>query len=266
MEINTVKKELGVSREPVGQQYCDKHEKEYNLYKTMVGVSGGCPDCFKEQIAAEDREMVEKAVKNTKNWQTSYINLFENVSGDLKDAKINNYEASNESQKQAKRTIIDYIKAFDGERSLVLSGEPGLGKSHFGYAITKALRQKGYKTLFIKSTEILDLIKSTYQNGATLTEARIFEVIKTIDCLVVDDLGSEYSKPTLDGHESWTSDILYKIFDGRLNKSTVVTTNYAHQDLVDKYGNNGSRIISRMLDKAERMRLDGDDYRIYNRK
>lgn len=266
MDIKTVKDDLGISRESVGQEYCDKHDKEYHLFKTRVGVSGGCPDCFKEQIAAEDREIVKKAVKKSEHWQTPYINLFEHVSSDLKYAKVNNYEASNESQKQAKKAIIKYIKTFDGERSLVLSGEPGLGKSHLSYAITKALRQNGYKTLFIKSTEILDLIKSTYQTGETLTESRIFEVIKTIDCLVVDDLGSEYSKPTLDGNESWASDILYKVFDGRLNKSTVVTTNYAHQDLVDKYGNNGSRIISRMLDRADRMRLEGDDYRIHNRK
>lgn len=263
--MKSIKDALEMSREAVGQEHCEKHNKDYSLFETLVGVSGGCPDCFKEQIAAEDREIVKKSIENKKDWQTSYINQFEHVSSDLKDARVSNYKPSNESQEQAKKASIDYVKTFDGERSLVLSGEPGLGKSHLAYSITKGLRQAGHKTLFIKSTELLDLIKSTYQNGASLTEERIFEVIKTIDLLGLDDIGSEYIKPTDSGIESWASDVLYKAIDSRLNKATVVTTNYAHQDLVKKYGNNGSRIISRMLDKADRIRLDGDDYRINER-
>lgn len=245
----------------VGEEHCNLHNKTYNLIETPGGIVGNCPDCFKEQIAKEDERFKIQAVETKKGWQEPYINRFERVSSDLKDAKVNTYKPIHKTQEQAKRMVIDYIKTFDKEKSLVLSGKPGNGKSHLAYAITKGLRQQGYKTWFIKTTELLDLFKSTYQNGANLTEDRIFELIKTIDLLVLDDVGSEYVKSSETGHETWASDILYKTMDLRLNKSIVCTTNYTEQELEKKYGYNGERIISRMMENAKGIRLQGEDHR-----
>jgi len=249
----------------VGQDQCSIHDQTYNLIETPGGIVGTCPNCFKEKIDKENQEIVNKALENHKGWQIPYIDRFERVSSDLKDAKVNTYKPNHESQEQAKKLTIDYIKSFDKKKSLVLSGSPGLGKSHLAYAITKALRLRGYKTWFIKTTELLDLFKSTYQNGAQLTEDRIFELIRTIDLLVLDDVGSEYVKTNESGHETWASDILYKAFDLRLNQAIVCTTNYSEKELERKYGYNGERIISRMMENAKAIRLQGEDRRRKNR-
>lgn len=182
----------------------------------------------------------------------------------MKDAKINEYIPSHDTQKQAKELVLNYIKTFSKGESLVLSGKPGLGKSMLAYIITKALRHYGHKTLFIKTTDLLDLFKSTYRNGSQLTEERIFELIGTLDLLVLDDIGSEYIKVNESGHETWSSDILYKTMDLRLNKALVCTTNYTHLELEKKYGHNGERILSRMLQNADGIRLEGEDRRRKN--
>ena len=143
----------------------------------------------------------------------------------------------------------------------MLSGAPGLGKSHLAFAMVKALRKKGYQSFYIKTTNLIDLIKQSYREDASFTEEEIYTWIEDLDVLAVDDIGSEYVKQTKDGYESWASDVLYKIFDLRIEKATICTTNYAEHELTQKYGNNGPRIISRMLYRARAIRFEGEDYR-----
>src|SRR5699024_12000063 len=52
-------------------------------------------------------------------------------------------------------------------------------------------------------------------------------MIDELDLLVLDDIGSEYVKANEYGYESWASDVLYKVFDMRLNKSIICSTNYS---------------------------------------
>lgn len=249
----------------VGQEKCSIHNQTYNLVETPGGIVGSCPNCFKEKIYSEDQKIVERANENREGWQIPFIKQHERVSSDLKDAKVSTYKPTHETQQKAKDMAIDYIRSFDGKKSLILSGKSGNGKTHLAYSITKGLRTQGYKTWFIKTRDLLDLIKTTYRPGSQLTEDRIFSVIESIDLLSLDDCGSEYVKSSDLGNETWASDILYAVFDARLNKATVCTTNYIHEELEKKYGYNGERIVSRMLDNAQGIRLLGEDRRRKNR-
>jgi DNA replication protein DnaC len=256
---------FAMTQNVVGQEHCKEHNKTYNLMETPGGIVGDCPDCFKEKIDKENQEFVKKAMENREGWQEPFIKSNEHVSADLLEARVSNYIPTHESQEKAKKAVISYVKKFDGIKSLILSGKSGNGKSHLAYAITKGLRQQGYKTWLIKTRDILELVKSTYRHDAQLTEDKIMRVVESIDLLVLDDVGSEYVKPIDNGNESWASDVLYAIFEARLNKSIVCTTNYTDVELEKKYGYNGERITSRMLDKAKALRLQGDDHRRKNR-
>jgi len=264
-EMKNINSFLHKINKVVNKGHCEKHDMIYNLFETPVGVIGSCPECVREKIKQEDEEVIKRTIKYRKNWQDPYIKKFERVADELKDATVANYKPDHDTQQKARRMAVDFVKRFNGKRSLVYSGSPGLGKSHLAYAITKGVRQNEYKSLFIKTTELLDLFKSTYEHGAALTEGRIFEVIETLDLLVLDDIGSEYIKPNEMGHETWASDILYKVMDLRLNKSLVCTTNYTESELIKKYGYNGERIISRMMQNADTVRLQGKDRRRKNR-
>lgn len=252
------------SQNVVGQEECAIHDQIYNLIETPGGIVGSCPKCFQEKIAEEDQKIVEKANENRDGWQVSFINDNERVSSDLMSAKVSTYTPNHKSQEEAKRMVIDYIKSFDKKKSLTLSGKSGNGKTHLAYATAKAVRQQGGKAWFVKTRDFLDLIRSTYQHGAQLTEDRIFKVVESVDLLILDDLGSEYVKSSETGNETWASDLLYAIFDARLNKSIVCTTNYTMNELEKKYGYNGERIVSRLLSNAKGVRLQGEDYRRKN--
>ncbi|MCJ0932952.1 ATP-binding protein [Virgibacillus halodenitrificans] len=242
-----------------GEKECEACGTVYKLYQTPKGVQGACKPCADKQFKKEMNLPTVEEYRNNK--EMNFILSFERVTDDLKNATVNSYKDVHKTQKEAKQAAVDFITGFDGAHSLALSGDPGLGKSHLAYAINKAIRSKGYKTLYIKATDLLERIRSTYSSHSSITEEQILSMIDGLDLLVLDDIGSEYVKSNESGHETWASDILYKVFDMRLNKSTVCTTNYFESELEAKYGNNGPRIIDRMMDMATAIRLEGESYR-----
>ncbi|MUV38141.1 DNA replication protein DnaC [Lentibacillus sp. JNUCC-1] len=242
------------------------HEKEceqcgslYKLYETPKGVLGACKHCMDHQLLKELNVPTKEERERLK--EKRFIATFERVTHDLKEATIDSYIPTETSQSKAKEVARQYVKTFDGVHSLLFSGSCGLGKSHLSFAITKELRQKGYKTLYIKVTDLFDFIKNTYKPNSNLDEMQIFKMADELDLLVLDDIGSEYVKANEYGHESWASDVLYKIFDMRLNKSVICSTNYSEKMLTEKYGNHGGRIIDRMMDLTKAVRLEGESYR-----
>lgn len=242
-----------------GERECETCGTVYKLFETPRGVIGACKPCADEQLK---KEMNLPSVEDyRKDKERNFILSFERITDDLKKATVNSYKTKHKTQIEAKRLAIDYITNFDPTKSLAFSGGPGLGKSHLSYAICKALRNEGYSTLFIKSTDLLERIRSTYNQHSNITEEQIFKMIDELDLLVIDDIGSEYVKANENNHETWASDILYKVFDMRLNKATVCTTNYSESELEKKYGNNGPRIIDRMMDLARGIRIEGESYR-----
>lgn len=217
----------------------------------------------------EDRKLAQSIGLPTKEEyrqqkEMVFISNFERITNDLLDATVNSYKADPnfETQAKAKQAAIDFVKKYDGTQSLVLAGVPGIGKSHISYAINKAIRTKGYKTLFIKSTDLLDAIKETYNYHSDVSQEQIFKMIDGLDLLVLDDLGGEYEKKQDDTNETWASDVLYKVIDMRLGKSLITTTNYSESELIDKYGQvQGGRIVSRMMENATAIRVEGEDKR-----
>lgn len=251
-----------IKSKQVGTETCSECGREYTLFATPHGNMGACKPC-------EDKKFIESLNLPTKEEyqnqkEMSFILKFERITNDLVDATVNSYKTDKKypSQEIAKQAAVDFITKHDGTQSLVLAGVPGVGKSHLSYAINKAIRNKGYKTLFIKSTDLLDAIKETYNYHSNVTQERILKMINDLDLLVLDDLGGEYEKKNDNDNETWASDVLYKVIDMRLGKSLITTTNYSESELIDKYGRvQGNRIVSRMMENATPIRVEGEDLR-----
>src|SRR5690625_4010383 len=247
-----------LQQEAVGEETCAHCGNTYKLFNTPHGPMGACKPC-------EDKKLIESLNLPTveeyrKQKEKGFIERFERTSADLHDVTVNSYSPTHETQTKTKQMIVDFITKFDGTQSIVLAGSPGIGKSHLAYATNKAIRKMGYKTLFIKSTELLDAIKRTYDYKSDISDEQIFRVIDKLDLLILDDLGGEYEKKN-EG-ETWASDILFKVVDMRLGKSLITTTNYNESGLIKKYGQvQGNRIVSRVMENAKSLRVEGKDQR-----
>lgn len=150
---------------------------------------------------------------------------FESYVTDLVDGKTWTAEHAH-SLKQAKLLTQGFVRDYPGsaEKGLLLMGPSGAGKTHLAVAALKELIRRGHAGLFCDYRELLKEIQASYNPASETTEMGILEPIRTVEILVLDDLGA--SKPS-----AWVLDIIGLVLNARYNEKrvTILTTNYLDQ-------------------------------------
>lgn len=127
------------------------------------------------------------------------------------------------SLKQAKLLTQGFVRDYPGaaEKGLLFMGPSGVGKTHLAVAALKDLIGRGHAGLFCDYRELLKEIQASYNPSSESTEMAILEPIRTVEILVLDDLGA--SKPS-----DWVRDIVGIVLNARYNerRTTIITTNY----------------------------------------
>ena len=127
------------------------------------------------------------------------------------------------SLQQAKLSAEGFVRGYPGssEKGLLFMGPSGVGKTHLAVAALKELIQRGHAGLFCDYRELLKEIQASYNPASESTEMKILEPIRTVEILVLDDLGA--SKPS-----DWVRDIVGIVLNARYNenRTTIITTNY----------------------------------------
>jgi DNA replication protein DnaC len=125
--------------------------------------------------------------------------------------------------KQASLLTQAFVRDYPGsaEKGLLLMGPSGVGKTHLAVASLKELIRRGHAGLFCDYRELLKEIQASYNPASESTEMSILEPIRTVEVLVLDDLGA--SKPS-----AWVLDIIGLVLNARYNerRMTILTTNY----------------------------------------
>ena len=116
-------------------------------------------------------------------------------------------------------------RAEHGE-GLYIEGTYGTGKTHLAAAIALQLIGCGVPVVCKTSGDLLADIKEAFDSGDD-TEYEILKAYKTVDLLIVDDLGKEQCT-------EWSVSTLYSILNDRYEdmKPTIITTNYNADELV----------------------------------
>ena len=109
--------------------------------------------------------------------------------------------------------------------------------------------------MFVVTPDLLQSIRRGYDNpDAARTAQAIVDSARTIDILVLDDLGSE--KPS-----DWVREKLFVLINARYEAElpTIITSNYSTADLVDRLG---QRIVSRLIEMTTAITMTAPDYRM----
>lgn len=247
-----------------GTQICDKCNTEYEVYDFYVRdkkiTIDFCQRCYKEQ---QDQKIAQEAQRQHKLAVLKEYDRISVIPCGLENASFENYTPQTKSQKDALELSIAYSEGKTNRTTLFFHGDTGLGKSHLSYSIYKKFVEREKPSVFIDLPSLLTMIRNTYNKSESgLNQERIMNAIQTCELLVLDDIGAEYVKPDANGFESWAADILFQIVNARQGKKTVYTTNFNSVQLSQKYGMMSKRIISRMMNNAQIIKLDGQDYRL----
>lgn len=166
---------------------------------------------------------------------------------------------------EAFKIAVDYIKQFDKYsaqgKGLYLEGTCGTGKTHLAVAIALKLISKGVPVICKTSIDILGDIKRCYERNSEVTEEEVLEAYKSVDLLIIDDLGKEQTT-------EWSVPVLYSILNERYEAllPTIITTNYNTSALAEKLSAKGdtetaAAIISRFVESYKRVTMAWADYR-----
>lgn len=132
--------------------------------------------------------------------------------------------------------------------TLVLLGNPGVGKTFAAYAVGRQAADQGQ---WVIAWHMADLNAAT-RPGAEHDDRAVTDAI-ACDVLVLDDMGREHVT-------AWTADALQRILDARLrwNRRTIVTTNLDSAGLAAAYG---AAVLDRLSEDSLIVRVQGASQR-----
>lgn len=171
----------------------------------------------------------------------------------LKGCTITAYRTAGLSPDIMKAKGMAMAALADGN-SLILAGSSGVGKTHLAAAIVNGRIESGKPALFMSVPEFLDDLRKAISSGKG-TDA--MDAVKKSECLVLDDLGAERLT-------DWVGERLYLVVNHRYmhRLQTVITTNSANAaELVTRLGDQGERIVSRLVEMGTWCGIAAEDYR-----
>ncbi len=220
-----------------------------NLQEFKIGCK--CPDIA---LANEIEQNVEQLKKQR---FFKYFDQNSLMNDDIKKSTFENYIPETNQQEDVKEFCMLYAEKFNlrenRPKNLLFHGDTGIGKTHLAVSILKEILKKEYSGLFISLPLLLTMIKNTYSKNdeSGMTVVDIFKKMKSIDLLVIDDMGAEAGS----NHDIQK---IFELLDSRLGKPTVFTTNLNYEQFSETFG---KRNASRILKDTIIIKLDGPDYR-----
>jgi len=141
-----------------------------------------------------------------------------------------------ESLERAKTAARTFAANPDGW--LVLNGHRGCGKTHLAVAIGAESIRQGRPVFYSFVPSLLDHLRATFSPDSPIGYDELFEQIKTVPLLILDDLGAETSTP-------WAEEKLYQIVVERheARLPTVITTALSVDELEEAKPRLGSRLM-----------------------
>jgi DNA replication protein DnaC len=116
-----------------------------------------------------------------------------------------------------------FVRDFPNESrpGLLLTGEPGTGKTHLAVAALRAILEKcAFDAIFCDYQTLLGQIKSGYDAASNSSDKEAYRNAQDADILLLDDLGAHRVT-------DWVSDTVTSIITHRCNnrKCLIATTN-----------------------------------------
>ena len=161
---------------------------------------------------------------------------------------------SNRAHMQRLKLIYEkYAYQFkDGNPSLLIFGNPGVGKTFLCNCIAKVVLDRGFSVLYMTAPEFFEsAMQRFHSNNDDSTENDSYAL--TCSLLIIDDLGTENLTPFVISQ-------LFHVINSRdlSRKTTIISTNLSPEELQSTYT---ERISSRLMGQYTPIPVFGEDLR-----
>lgn len=158
----------------------------------------------------------------------------------------------------------ELVSAWNGDENIVLSGQPGRGKTHLAVAaLRREIEARGKPGRFVYVPKLLDEIRKRYADSWDGERADEYEGrMARWPLLVLDDLGAERSTP-------WVLERITLLLEERQDRAlvTVVTTNLMSKLAIEEHFGGtveAQRLASRLgAGRYRWIQTAGEDMRDY---
>jgi len=160
------------------------------------------------------------------------------------------------------RTQIEELAtgAFIGRRdNLVIVGQSGVGKSRIIQSMGRAACAVGYRVRYTTSAELLTDLTTRLADHTLPKQLRYYA---RFDWLIIDEFAFDKIERSESPH---AANLLYKIIDGRKQRSTTVVTNidFAGWGKYLEDDHLASAFLDRVVDGAIILKINGKSYRAH---
>ena len=148
-----------------------------------------------------------------------------------------------------------FIENFDTSfQNIYIYGNIGVGKTFLLNCIARELLLREHSVLYFSASDFLNILVTSAFNKHDKVANHLRELIFSCDCLIIDDLGTEYANTAIDSQ-------FFTCINERLlqKKAVIISSNLSPSHLKEKYE---ERIASRISGNYQILRLIGEDIRI----
>jgi DNA replication protein DnaC len=147
----------------------------------------------------------------------------------------------------------------DNKENLLFFGPPGIGKTHLAIAFGVAAVEKGYTVCFERIAHLIKLLKTAEVQKKS--EYRIRKIMKS-SVAIIDEIG--YTPI-----ERREANLFFNLVSEMYERlSIIVTSNKSFESWAEMMGDSvmTTALLDRLLHHARIFNLDGESYRIKNRR